>query len=63
MLIRLGIAVLWIALILDVQLNGMTGTPSRSALYVALLLLQSGVFLPYLRHRKAQDFSQEGTEK
>ena len=63
MLIRLGIAVLWIALILDVQLNGMTGTPSRYALYVALLLLQMGVFLPYLRHSKAQDFSQEGTEK
>ncbi len=64
MWIKLGVLAVWAALIFDVEQNGMTGTPSRYALYAALLLLQVGLFLPTLKNRSnAQVFSQEGIEK
>lgn len=64
MWIKLGILAVWIALVFDIERTGMTGTPSRYAIYAALLLLQIGLLRQMIQQRRAaQDFSPEGIEK
>ena len=59
-----GIAAVWLALVFEYQANGAAGTPTRYALFAAIILISLSLIRSHREAKnEAQEFSHKGTEK